>query len=744
MWKDSPQQFPLGAERLPPGADGPERVCYLRGMKNQVMGTRLLLAGLVAGCPFTAAEEAGVYDEEPVELAEFVVTGTRTERLVGEAPVKTELILGSDLEAYNVSSLKDSFKMIPTARFEYDCQNCGVNQIQLLGLSTEYTSVLFDGAPLFSGLAKVYGADIFPAVFIDRMEILKGGSSVLYGPEAMAGVVNLITAEPTESAFEATLQGSSLRGDAMEWESSVRGDYVDAGDRFSLTAYGYYRDREGLDLGSDGFTEVPEFENRVAGLQGWWHPVEGATLQVNYQYMDQAHRGGDRLDLPEEQSRVAESLQHDFHLGQIFWKQRLDVPFDYSLRASYLYIERTSFYGARGDSEQRAYENAGLSGDVTESFIANNHAAIDAVARNVWGLTDNHVYYLESQFNHYWGDHTISYGVQYRLEDLTDGSLYDVANTSETVDSFGNLGFFLQDQWVITPELELVPGIRVDSHDHVEDEVVSPRLAARWFASDAMTLRASWSTGFNGPGAFNEDKHIGVNNGGAIFLVNAPDLEEESSQTVSVGVEYRPATLDGQVMAHSQIHYTVVEDGFEIDDSGELSGDPNLWLRINGPDAEVAVWENNLNWRPAEHWRVDAGLSYVHARLDEAVDRVSGLRTDELPKRPEWTGHLGLSYENHDVVDVHALLNYTGSMLAIGEDADIWRETEAFFVVDVGLSKDFDGWLGADHFTLSIGVENLFDDRQKDFQDNGEARDPTYLYGPTQPRTYYLSVGASW
>lgn len=708
------------------------------------MGMRLLLAGLVAGSSLPAAEEAGVYDEPPVELAEYVVTGTRTERLVQEAPVKTELLMADDLEAYNVKAFRDTLKLVPTARFENDCQNCGVNQIQLLGLGTEYTSILFDGAPLYSGLAKVYGADIFPAIFIDRIEVVKGGSSVLYGPEAMAGVINLITAEPLESGWEAMVEGSSLRGDAAEWESSLRADWVEPEGDLRLSAYGYWRDRDGLDLGNDGFTEMAEFENRVVGLQGWWHPNQRSTLQVNYQYMDQAHRGGDQLELPEEQSRVAESLQHDFHLGQVFWEQRVDASFDYSLRASYLYIERQSFYGARGDNEQRAYAEAGFSGDVTEAFIAGNQAAIDAVARRVWGLTENHVYYLDSQMNHHVGDHTISYGLQYRLEDLTDGSLYDAANTPVTVDSFGNLGFYLQDQWVISPDLEVVPGIRVDSHDHVEDEIVSPRLAARWFANEEVTLRASWSTGFNGPGAFNEDKHIGVNNGGAIFLVNAPGLEEERSQTVSLGVEYRPEALGGGLVAHSQIHYTLLEDGFEIDDSGEMSGDPNLWLRINGPDVEVTVLENNLSWALGEHWRLDGGISYVHARLDEAIDRVTGLRTDELPKRPEWTGHLGVSYENPDLFSVHALYNFTGSLLATGADADIWRETEAFHVVDIGIAKDFDGWFGAEHFTVSLGVENLFDDRQKDFQDNGEARDPTYLYGPATPRTYYVSFTATW
>lgn len=683
--------------------------------------------------------------QEPIiELPQMVVTGTRTGRLVTDTPVKTEVVGAREMDRYNITSFRDSLKLIPTVRFEYECQNCGVNQIQMLGLSTDYTAILFDGAPLYSGLAKVYGADLFPAIFIDRIEVVKGGSSVLYGPEAMAGVVNLITAQPRHSGVTSMLSFRSMLGDAIEWESAIKGDYVATDGRFSMTGYAYYQDRDGIDLGTDGFTDLAEFDNRVVGAQFWWSPTETGTLRANYQFMDQAHRGGDRLDLPEEQARIAESLAHTVHLGQVAWRQQPSLTFDYSLSLSYLFIERTSFYGARGDNEQRAFEDAGFDGDVTDAFIEANQAAIDALARSVWGLTKNHVTYAEAQFNHYGSAHTLSYGIQYRFEDLTDGSLYDAANTPTTKDNFANLGIFIQDQWRVSERLEIVPGIRADWHENVEGEVFSPRLAAKFHASDAIMLRGSWSTGFNAPGAFNEDKHIGVNNGGAIFLLNAPGLKEERSQTFSVGGDYRPKAWNDQLQLHSQIHFTQLSDTFEIDDSGELSGDPNLWLRFNGPDANIWVWENTLSWQIHPALQVDAGASYIRARYDEAIERVTDLTTRQFIKQPKWTAHLGLAYENHDLFDAYALYSYTSSMLAIGQDADIWRNTPDFHVLDIGISKTLNGFLGVPQFTVAVGIDNVFDQRQKDLQDNGEERDPTYLYGPTQPRSIYLRLSATW
>ena len=203
-------------------------------------------------------------------------------------------------------------------------------------------------------MAKVYGADLFPAIFIDRIEIVKGGSSVLYGPEAIAGVVNLITAEPFESGFEVDAGFSSVRGDTSDFEASFIGDYVSADGSFRMSGYGYYTESEGLDLGNDGFTEIPEFENTVIGLQGWWNPSETTELKTTYQYMDQSHRGGDQLNLPEEKAEVAESLAHEIHIAQFNWTQEISSDFDYSLGLSYMNIERESFYGSRGGSEDAA------------------------------------------------------------------------------------------------------------------------------------------------------------------------------------------------------------------------------------------------------------------------------------------------------------------------------------------------------------------------------------------------------
>ncbi len=673
------------------------------------------------------------------ELEQFVVTGTRTERLVTEAPVKTELYTRDEIETFHFTSIREALTLVPAARFEADCQNCGLNQIQLLGLSTDYTSMLFDGAPLYSGVARIYGADLFPAIFIDRIEVVKGGSSVLYGPEAMAGVVNLITSEPIETKIETRLIAERIADEGTSTEASLRGDYVDPDGNFAITGYAYREDRDGIDLTTDGFSEIPEFENTILGAQFWYFAPNDGILRSSYQRIDQSHRGGDQLNLPFEQSRVTEALSHVIDLTNLTWSQRINGSLDYALRMSYIDITRDSFYGARGAAEVTAWEEAGFSGDPDAAWLEANSALVDSVGRRVVGLTENTVWFFDAQVNYGWEDHLFSIGAQHRDEELTEASPNDPTKAT-TFGSARNTGIFLQDQWQINSQLEFVPGIRLDDHSNIDDSIISPRIAARWEVNDHFSLRASYATGFNAPGPFNEDQHIGTNQGGAITLINSPDLEEERSATFSLGAEWHPEPLKEQLLLHSQVHFTALEGTFEIDDSDELN-----WLRINGPDSEVFVWENSLDWQVAKHLHAQAGLTYIRARFDEAIERVTGLTTDEYLERPEWTALLGLSYDNPELFDAFFLLNYTGEMLATGEDADIWRRTPNFWEVNLGVSKTWENVLGnGSNLRLSIGVDNLFDERQKDLQDNGEDRDVTYFYGPARPRSYYTSVTVGW
>jgi outer membrane receptor for ferrienterochelin and colicins len=686
----------------------------------------------VSPAPATASSEAVLLDP-------LTVTGTRTARTVTDSPVKTEVFTAYELESRGGVTLADSLRLMPSVRFENDCQNCGLNQIQLLGLSTDYTAILFDGAPLYPGLAKVYGASLFPAIFIDRIEVVKGSSSVLYGPEAIAGVVNLITEAPTAPVTRFTTTLEALPDDALNREATFRVSRPLANGKTAVTVYGLYTDRDAIDLTTDGFSEIPEFENRVVGTQVFHRPTETGQLKATYQYLDQAHRGGDQISRPEEQARVAESLKHAIHTLGLDWKQALTPDSSYELKTAYTRIQRDSFYGARADYEQTAWDEAGNPGTLA-AYAADpaNQAAIDAVGRRVFGDTVNEVFFIDGSARRVLGDHEFVVGAQARQEKLSDARPNDPA-IADTFDQFSTYGVFVQDIWSVTPDFEIVPGLRADQHENVDGTVYSPRLALRYEPVNDLILRASYAAGFNAPGAFNEDAHIG----GTIRLRNDPALTEESADTYSLGVEWYPAALNRTVGLTSTVYFTQLADTFDIDDSGLVSGDPDIWLRSNGPDSEIFVWENGFNWIISDGLKLEGSVSYIHARFDEPIARVTGLTTDEYIERPEWTGLLALTYRT-GAWETFASLNYTGTMLAVGEDSDRFRRTDSFHEVDLGVAYAFRIGKSDTLWKAGLGLKNVFDSYQDDLDDSGEARDVTYVYGPTRPRSVYLTLGAEF
>lgn len=716
-------------------------VTVLTGFLGAGKSTLLTISLLAPFAALAQTDTGSPPAEVPVKLDTFVTTGTRTERTVGNAPVKTEVFLSSEIEAFGGVTLADSLRLIPSVRFESDCQNCGLNQIQLLGLSTDYTAILFDGAPLYSGVAKVYGANLFPTIFVDHLEVVKGSSSVLYGPEAIAGVVNLVTAKPARASTRVQSNFGILKGNAQDWDVSARTSQLAASGKTAVTAYALYQDREGLDLTTDGFTELPRFKNKVAGAQFFQSTGSTGEFRLTYQYLDEAHRGGDQLDQPEEKTNIAESVAHHVHTVTVGWETQISPDLTLHLRGSHLAVQRDAFYGARADSASVAYDEAGQPAPDLDTFAADpaSQAAIDAVGRRLWSDTRNRVSYLDAQLTQRVNAHELVYGAQYRNESLREHRPNDPA-VLDTHDSFGTYGAFVQDIWTVSPALELVPGIRVDQHDNVDGTIFSPRLALRYHAPSGLTVRASASTGFNAPGAYNEDQHIGVSSGGGIILRNASGLKEESSRTLSLGAEWFVPSLGRRLALSSTVHHTRLRDAFDIDDS-----DPVNWIRINGAGAKVFVWENGFSWLLVEHFRLDASVSYIHARFDEPVARVTGLTTREFVERPEWTGVATLVYNLPNQWEAHALVNYTGPMLAVGEESDTFRaRTPSFWEVDLGVARTVRLGATGPYLKVGAGVRNLFDDRQDDLFDNGADRDPTYFYGPVRPRTVYLSAGLAF
>ena len=174
-----------------------------------------ILAGVLCGCPFRAGgqETGDVGAEEPAaeeetleerdvagEAEEVVVTGTRTERALKDTPVRTEVVNKETIEESGSLRLYDLLEkqVIPGVQVQTSCTNCGFAELRMQGLEGGYSMLLIDGMPLYSALAGVYGLRQLMSENIERIEVVKGAGSCLYGSSAIGGVINIITKEPVK------------------------------------------------------------------------------------------------------------------------------------------------------------------------------------------------------------------------------------------------------------------------------------------------------------------------------------------------------------------------------------------------------------------------------------------------------------------------------------------------------------------------------------------------------------------
>ncbi len=658
----------------------------------------LLLCGALAGGGISAHAV-----EHSVALDDMVVTGTRTERPLAEAPVRTELIRRSDIETLGALTLADAVEFTSGVRVENNCQNCGFNQLRLLGLDGAYSQILIDGQPLMSSLAAVYGIEQIPTRMIERIEIVKGGGSALYGPGAVAGVVNIIPRDPLTSGGEVEVTYMDVDGAASVSVSALAG-VVSSNGATRFTVYGQMNDQKAYDRDGDGFSDLTERQLEAFGFRLRQSVSDEADLILHYSRTFEDRRGGDQLWLPEFQAETAESVQATRDVGGVTWSHAPSMAFDYRLAASFALTERDSYYGTGQDP-------------------------------NAFGFSKNPVYVLDSQFNHYLDRHTVSWGVQYQIEKLEDRQPAYNRMTDETYD---NAGLFVQDDWRWSDAINLILGVRLDKHSEIDDPIVSPRVALKWAAAHDVVMRVAYAEGFRAPQVFDEDLHITQVGGEGQVIRNDPDLEEERSRSYSLGMEWTPAVGRGVALVEATLFYTDLKNAFALENADDPATPDFEMIRLNRGGADVYGAEFNLGYQLPDVFEI--ALGYVHQQARYAdPDEEFGSR--DFFRSPDDYAVLKLVWQNPGLVDLFVGAKYTGPMkvphYAGFIDEDVLETTRSFLTWDASFSRQLAG------IRWTLGVKNITDAFQDDL-DQGPERDAGYIYGPRMPRTFYISAKADF
>lgn len=665
-------------------------------------------------------------EEDRVALDDVVVSANRNETTRRMAPTLVNVLPMKTFENTNSTCLAQGLNFQPGVRVENNCQNCGYQQVRINGLDGPYTQILIDSRPIFSALAGVYGLEQIPANMIDRVEVMRGGGSALFGSSAIAGTINIITKEPSRNSaqFSHTLTGI---GDASVFENNttLNASLVSDNQKLGLAVFGQNRERAGYDHDGDGFTELPELKNQTVGLRSYIKTGDYSKITVEYHHMQEFRRGGDRLDRPAHESLIAEQLQHSINTGGVkFDMFSPDERLRLGIYTSAQHIDRDSYYGGGEDLEEKL-KSYGNTTDMTW------------VAGAQYSYNFDRCLFMPA---------TLTLGSEYNQDNLKDNMWGRERYIDQKVRT---ISAFLQNEWK-NEKWSLLVGGRLDKHSMLDKPVFSPRANLRFNPTEDISLRASYSFGFRAPQAFDEDLHID-NVGGTVSMIQlAEDLKEEKSQSISLSADMYHNWGDWQGNLLLEGFYTNISDVFALTEIGKDQNGVIINERGNEKGAYVygCTLEGKLAWRNV--WQFQAGFTLQKAEYKEARSWSDDDPNIPLEKRmfrtPDGYGYFTMTYNPLQSLTLALSGTYTGNMLVEHHKRYIkenrTEKTPDFF--DMGFKAAYDFKLYKS-ITLQVnaGVQNIFNAYQSDF-DKGAERDSGYIYGPGMPRSVYAGLKLSY
>ena len=675
-------------------------------------------------------------------MDEVVVTGTRNRISKRDSPIIVSTVNSDKLASTQSNNIAEGIIFTPGVRVETNCQNCGFTQVRLNGLEGSYTQILVNSRPVFSSLLGVYGLEQIPANSIQNIEIVRGGGSALYGSNAIAGTVNVITKDPVLNSWDIASTVGLIDGEStdarLDFNTSVVAEDLKSG----VTLFGNYRNREEYDANGDGFTELVRLKTNSIGAKAYLKPTDLSRLSLNLNTIKEYRRGGDRLDLPPQFTDITEELEHDTFIAGLDYELNSDDQTKHlSIYSSLSSTNRDSYYG-------------GLGGGRT--------AADSTLASNAFGNTkdlalSNGLKYTK-RYNE---NNNLIVGGEFNFNDTED----EIQGYNRLIDQkVANYGAYAQYNHKFYDKLTVLVGLRldhvvVDGLYEVQDisrtvnlnqTALSPRLTLAYDAARNHKIRVGYARGFRAPQAFNEDLHISSVGGEQLFVILSEDLDTEYSDAFTLSYDWDYTKNLTQLELLVEGFYTRLQNPFTQVSTGEtVDGNAIIEEVRNGEGAEVYGINLELNYSPNPKFIIQAGATLQDTAYDEQQilfesenSELTDVSIDSFVRNPNLYGFLNVNYLPNEDWNIDFSGTYTGSMtvpFVVDETGFIvLNEVDDFFDVNLRLNRNFKI---SDNFDFSVfgGVKNIFNSYQNDF-DTGPGRDSDYVYGPTMPRSVFLGI----
>ena len=645
-----------------------------------------------------------------------VVTANKYETKQREVATIVNVIPPLIIESTTSNSMADVLNFQTGLRVEETCSNCGVPQIRINGLEGQYTQILMDSRPIFSSLASVYGLEQLPAGMVDRIEVIRGGGSALYGANAIAGVVNIITKEPSRNSLNISNSSAFTQTGTYDINTNMNASVVSENQKAGLFLFGVQRNRQQYDRDNDGYSDIPHLNSTTVGFRSYFKTSDYSKITAEYHHTSEFRRGGYGIDsLQPHESPLTEQLRHNIDAATAKWDMyTADNKHFVSVYTSFQHIARDSYFGT--NYNPNAY---GKSTDIVSVTGAQYRFSYPCGIMNA----------------------DLSAGAEYSYNQLRDQILGYDRNTLQRVHLGGG---YVQNEWK-NKQWSILVGGRLEQHSLLNKPVFSPRANIRYTPIDPIILRLSYASGYRAPQIYEEDLHVGAV-GGEVSLISLDEnLKPEYSHSISGSIDMYKRFGKWDLNLTLEGFFTQLNDVFTLVENGHDAQGNLLLTRTNASGARVAGMNIEAKVGFGHLLTFQAGYTYNHSRYIEPLQWSENPNIAPQRRMFRTPDHYGYFLCNIEPVKhFHIVTNgkVTGNMLVqhfagyVPEDEEV--TTPTFFEWDIKLCYDIPLYK---HYTLEInaGVKNILDQFQSDL-DKGMDRDAGYIYGPATPRTFFAGI----
>lgn len=668
-----------------------------------------------------------ILSEPIIDLDYIVVTGTKTFKRKTNTPVIVNVIDSKKLDDIQACNLSESLKFQPGLRVETDCQTCNYTQLRMNGLGGGYSQILVNGRPIFSPLTGLYGLEQLPVNMIDRIEVVRGAGSSLYGSSAIGGTVNVLTKLPSSNSYELNYNYHNINGETHDNQLLGNVTVVSENENSGISFFINKRQRGLYDHNGDNYSELPALENTSIGSNLILKSNDHHKLELSLSNLNEYRYGGEMIETAPHLAQQSEERIHNVWMANADYQ--INFNGDNSSMISYVAWQNT---------DRKHY-----TGILPEEGIA-LQSHLEAPP---YGTSDVSTINAGVQFNHRLsqflsGANVLTLGAEYIYDDVFD----EISSYNYLIDqATKNVGLFAQSDWQISPRLTLLTGARFDHHNLIDNPIITPRLSLLYKFLDGYQFRINYGQGFRAPQAFDTDLHIAFASGGISRVILSPDLRPEKSKSINASINYDKPTEKYIVGYTIEGFYTTLQDAFFLEPVGE-DDFGFLFEKLNKQTATVKGLSIELRANYNRQVQLESGMTFQSSKFADEVkyiDELDGIR--EFVRTPNAYGFSTLSYMPNDKISINLNYVYTGSMKvphfagAPNQLLDEIIDTPTFHDLSTKVSYVISLDTYKSEIEIYTGIKNLFNSYQEVF-DIGKNRDSNFVYGSAQPRTYFVGV----